>query len=83
MVAFGKKIGKLGYDINKGVSYFLYNPDFLGSIEHYKMFLFIFKNIKPVQVFSEYQSDTFQGLSSIISDSLPEINKMKIGATKN
>src|SRR5690606_19010788 len=72
VIAFGKEIGKLGYDIDKAVSFFQYNPDFLDSGAYSKMFPFIFKRIKPVQIFSEYQSDTFQGLPPMIADSLPD-----------
>ncbi len=70
--AFGLEIGKLGYDINKGVSFFQYHSGFLEFKKYSKMFPFIFKDIKPVQVFSAYQSDTFQCLPPMISDSLPD-----------
>lgn len=70
--AFGKEIGKLGYDIDKGVSFFQYNPEFLDSGVYSKLFPFIFKRTKQTQVFKEYQSETFQGLPPMIADSLPD-----------
>ena len=72
IVIFNEEIGKLGYDIDQGKSFFQYNPEFLDSNRYTKLFPFIGKRIKTVQVFSEYQSDTFQGLPPMISDSLPD-----------
>lgn len=70
--AFGIEIGKLGYDLDQRKSYFQFNPDFLESGLYSNMFPFVFKPIKPVQVFSEYQQETFQGLPPMIADSLPD-----------
>jgi len=72
VIAFGKEIGKLGYDIDQGKSFFQYNPEFLESGQYSKLFPFIFKRTKPAQVFTEYQQDTFQGLPPMITDSLPD-----------
>ena len=72
VVAFGQEIGKLGYDIDHGKSFFQYNPEFLESGKYSKLFPFIFKRTKPAQVFTEYQQDTFQGLPPMIADSLPD-----------
>ncbi len=72
VIAFGKEIGKLGYDIDQGKAFFQYNPEFLESGQYSKLFPFIFKRTKPVQVFTEYQQDTFQGLPPMIADSLPD-----------
>ena len=72
VVAFGQEIGKLGYDIDQGKSFFQYNPEFLESGKYSKLFPFIFKRTKPAQVFTEYQQDTFQGLPPVIADSLPD-----------
>lgn len=72
VIAFGQEIGKLGYDIDQGKSFFQYNPEFLESGEYSKLFPFIFKRTKPAQVFTEYQQDTFQGLPPMIADSLPD-----------
>lgn len=72
VIAFGQEIGKLGYDIDQGKSFFQYNPEFLESGKYSKLFPFIFKRTKPAQVFTEYQQDTFQGLPPMIADSLPD-----------
>ena len=72
VVAFGLEIGKLGYDIDQGKSFFQYNPEFLDADQYSKMFPFIFKSTKPVQIFKEFQLDTFQGLPPMIADSLPD-----------
>lgn len=72
IIAFGQEIGKLGYDLDQGKSFFQYNPEFLDSGKYSKLFPFIFKRIKPAQVFTEYQQDSFQGLPPMIADSLPD-----------
>ena len=72
VIAFGQEVGKLGFDIDQGKSFFQYNPEFLESGKYSKLFPFIFKRIKPAQVFTEYQQDTFQGLPPMIADSLPD-----------
>lgn len=72
VTAFDTEIGKLGYDLDKGRSVFQYHPDFLDSGQYSKLFPFIFKRTKTVQVFKEYQGITFQGLPPMIADSLPD-----------
>ena len=72
IVAFDQEIGKLGYDLDQGKSFFQYNPDFLDSGKYSKLSPFIFKSAKPAQVFTEYHQDTFQGLPPMIADSLPD-----------
>ncbi|MFY0713687.1 type II toxin-antitoxin system HipA family toxin [Seonamhaeicola sp. NFXS20] len=72
LMAFGLEIGKLGYDPDQGKSVFQYNPEFLDSGKYSKLFPFIFKRTKQVQVFTEFQQDTFQGLPPMIADSLPD-----------
>jgi len=72
VIAFGQEVGKLGFDIDQGKSFFQYNPEFLESGKYSKLFPFIFKRTKPAQVFTEYQQDTFQGLPPMIADSLPD-----------
>lgn len=72
VIAFGEEIGKLGYDINQSKAFFQYNPDFLESGKYTHLFPFIFKRTKPVQVFTEFRQDTFQGLPPMIADSLPD-----------
>lgn len=72
VIVFGQEIGKLGYDIDQGKSFFQYNPEFLESGQYSKLFPFIFKRTKPAQVFTEFQQGTFQGLPPMIADSLPD-----------
>src|SRR5690606_36237074 len=72
VIAFGQEIGKLGYDIDQGKSFFQNNPAFLDSGQYSKLFPLIFKRIKTAQTFTEYQQDTFQGLPPMIADSLPD-----------
>jgi serine/threonine-protein kinase HipA len=72
VIAFDTEVGKLGYDLDQGKSYFQYNPGFLDAGVYSKLFPFIFKRTKAVQVFKEYQGDTFQGLPPMIADSLPD-----------
>ena len=72
VMPFGLEVGKLGYDTDQGKFYFQYHPDFLESGQYSELFPFIFKRTKQVQVFSEYQQDTFQGLPPMIADSLPD-----------
>ena len=72
IIAFGLEIGKLGYNLDQGKSFFQYNPEFLDSGKYSKLFPFIFKRTKQAQVFTEYQQDTFQGLPPMIADSLPD-----------
>ena len=72
VIVFGVEVGKIGYDINQRKSFFQYNPEFLDANTFSNLFPFIFKRIKPTQVFSEYQMDTFQGLPPMIADSLPD-----------
>ena len=72
IVVFGLEIGKLGVDLDQGKSFFQYNPEFLDSNQYSNLFPFVFKRIKPAQVFSEFQLDTFQGLPPMIADSLPD-----------
>ncbi len=70
---FGLEIGKLGYDLDKRASYFQYNPVFLASNQYTKIFPYIFKRIKPVQVFTNFENETFKGLPPMIADSLPDM----------
>lgn len=59
---FDKEVGKLGYDLDQRKSFFQYNPEFLETNELQNIFPYIIKRIKPVQVFSEYEGNTFKGL---------------------
>src|SRR5690606_8099911 len=73
VILFGQEIGKLGYDVDKRASYFQYNPDFLESNQYTNIFPYVFKRIKPVQVFNKFEGETFRGLPPMIADSLPDM----------
>ena len=73
VILFGQEIGKLGYDVDKRTSYFQYNPYFLESNQYTNIFPYIFKRIKPVQVFNKFEGQTFRGLPPMIADSLPDM----------
>ncbi|WKW45439.1 type II toxin-antitoxin system HipA family toxin [Myroides sp. JBRI-B21084] len=67
------EIGKIGYDPDQKKSFFQYHPDFLTSNRYKKMFPYIFRRTPNVQVFSEFEGETFRGLPSMIADSLPDV----------
>jgi serine/threonine-protein kinase HipA len=73
IIAFDTEIGKLGYDVDQRKCFFQYNPDFLDSGKYSKMFPYLFRRIKPVQVFTEFEGETFKGLPPMIADSLPDM----------
>ena len=70
---FGFEIGKLDYDTNQSICYFQYNPQFLDSGMYSKLFPYIFKRVPFVQVFNQYEGETFRGLPPMIADSLPDM----------
>lgn len=70
---FGIEIGKLGYDADQKKCYFQYNAEFLDSGKFSNVFPFIFKRMKPVQVFTQFEGETFRGLPPMIADSLPDV----------
>lgn len=70
---FDTEVGKLGYDVDKRTSYFQYSPGFLDSNNFTRIFPYIFKRIKPVQVFTKYEGETFRGLPPMMADSLPDM----------
>ena len=72
---FGQEIGRLGFDENQQRSSFQYNPDFLQSDRFHNLFpsTGILKRTPQVQVFSQYNSETFRGLPPMIADSLPDV----------
>lgn len=72
VIAFNTELGRLGFDLDKQKSFFQYNPEFLDSGQYTKLFPFVFKRTKSVQVFKRYQGHTFHGLPPMIADSLPD-----------
>ncbi|RRA91725.1 type II toxin-antitoxin system HipA family toxin [Paenimyroides viscosum] len=67
------EIGKIGYDADQKKSFFQYHPDFLASNQYKRMFPYIIRRTPSVQVFSEFEGETFRGLPSMIADSLPDV----------
>src|SRR5690606_18343246 len=73
VLLFDQEIGRLGFDPDQNTSFFQYNPSYLDSGRYHRAFPYIFKRIKPVQVFKQYQGETFRGLPPMIADSLPDM----------
>lgn len=72
---FGQEIGRLGFDEHQQKSSFQFNPDFLQSDCFVHLFpaTGIFKRTSKVQVFNQYNTETFRGLPPFIADSLPDV----------
>lgn len=72
---FGQEIGRLGFDEHQQKSSFQFNPDFLQSDRFVHLFpaTGIFKRTSKVQVFNQYNTETFRGLPPFIADSLPDV----------
>lgn len=72
---FGQEIGRLGFDEHQQKSSFQFNPDFLQSDRFVHLFpaTGIFKRSSKVQVFNQYNTETFRGLPPFIADSLPDV----------
>lgn len=69
---FGLEIGRLGFDENRGASFFQYNEAFLKTGQYPRLFPLIFRRITQTQVFDKYNNETFRGLPPMIADSLPD-----------
>ncbi|MES2704530.1 MAG: type II toxin-antitoxin system HipA family toxin [Bacteroidota bacterium] len=69
---FGLEIGRLGFDENRGASFFQYNEEFLKTGRYQRLFPLLFRRIKQTQVFDKYNNETFRGLPPMIADSLPD-----------
>lgn len=70
---FGEEVGRLGFDPDRGASFFQYNEKFLGMEKYRNLFPLIFRRIKQTQVFDKFNNDTFRGLPPMIADSLPDL----------
>ena len=73
LTCFGLDIGKIGYDENEKKSFFQYNLTFLKSGLYQNLFPLIFKRIESVQVFNQFEGESFRGLPPMIADSLPDV----------
>lgn len=70
---FGLEIGLLGFDADRGASFFQYHEAFLQQEQYRRLFPYIFKRIPQTQVFDKYNNETFRGLPPMIADSLPDL----------
>lgn len=72
---FGQEIGRIGFDQDQYRSSFQYNPEFLQNNRYLNLFpqTGILKRVPQVQLFSQFNSETFRGLPPMIADSLPDV----------
>ena len=72
---FGHEIGRIGMDENEKRSSFQYNPEFLQLNELKNIFprTGIIKHTEQVQLFSQFDGDSFNGIPPQFADSLPDI----------
>lgn len=68
----GLEVGKIGYDEDQRKSSFQYNPEFLELDSYKRLFPYVIRRSPNVQVFSEFEGETFRGLPPMIADSLPD-----------
>jgi serine/threonine-protein kinase HipA len=71
---FDTEIGRLGFDEHQNKSSFQFNAEFLNSNRFLNLFpqTGIIKRTPQVQLFSQFNNDTFRGLPPMIADSLPD-----------
>ncbi|MHC5201557.1 HipA N-terminal domain-containing protein [Myroides sp. LJL119] len=67
------EIGKIGYDADQRKSFFQYQPDFLNANLYKKLIPYIIRRTPNIQVFSEFEGDTFRDLPPMIADLLPNV----------
>jgi len=72
---FGQEIGRIGLEENEERSSFQFNPDFLNSNSYKNIFpqTGVIKNNDYVQMFSQFDNDTFKGIPPQFADSLPDM----------
>ncbi len=72
---FGVEVGTLGLDLHKSESYFQYNPDFLKNEKFLNLIpnTGIIKKTSQVQIFKQYNNETFRGIPPVFADSLPDM----------
>jgi serine/threonine-protein kinase HipA len=72
---FGHEIGRVGFEENLHRSSFQYNPEFLLRNQFLNLFpqTGIIKRVPQVQLFDQFNSETFRGLPPMIADSLPDV----------
>jgi serine/threonine-protein kinase HipA len=72
---FGIEIGVLGRDEDRALSFFHYNPEFLASERWLNLIpnTRIILRIPEMQLFKQFNNDTFRGLPPMFADSLPDM----------
>ena len=72
---FGQEVGRLGLEENEKRSSFQFNPDFLNSNSYKNIFpdTGVIKRNGYVQMFSQFDNDTFKGIPPQFADSLPDM----------
>ena len=72
---FGQEIGRIGLEESERRSSFQFNPDFLKSNLYKNIFpkTGIIKRTEYVQLFSQFDNDTFKGIPPQFADSLPDM----------
>lgn len=72
---FGKEIGRIGVGENENRSSFQFNPDFLKSNELLNIFpkTGVLRRTEYVQLFSQFDNETFKGIPPQFADSLPDM----------
>ena len=72
---FGQEIGRIGLEEDQRRSSFQYNPTFLDSNTLLDIFpnTGIIKRTEHVQLFSQFDNETFKGLPPQFADSLPDM----------
>ena len=72
---FGQEVGRLGLEENEKRSSFQFNPDFLNSNSYKNIFpdTGVIKRNDYVQMFSQFDNDTFKGIPPQFADSLPDM----------
>ena len=72
---FGQEIGRIGIDETGKKSSFQYNPEYLKQTELQNIFpaTGIIKRTEHVQLFSQFDVDTFKGIPPQFADSLPDM----------
>ena len=72
---FGQEIGRIGLEDNESRSSFQFNPTFLSNNAFLNLFpqTGIIKRVDNVQLFSQFNNDTFKGIPPQFADSLPDL----------
>ncbi len=72
---FGEEIGRIGMNEDEKRSSFQYNPDFLKRDDLQNIFpaTGIIKRTSHVQLFSQFDNETFKGIPPQFADSLPDM----------